>query len=208
MARKSKTIAGPNGEQLPVNILHPQIVNRDALVRKMIGKAEKLSEIVAAYQREIYQAVDEYLAATAESHHAKWEGNTVLRTHDGSLAIDVDVQQQCAYDERLQIASEKIRAWIDAKLQTATDPAIRKTIQQFGQIAKTALRIDHNGNIDRKKLIQLRKFEFSGEPEWKDAMDLIAAAETVIGSKRYLRFKKANPETGKLEAIPVDFSKF
>jgi len=206
--KKVKTITGPNGETYPVHMLHPQIVKGDALVRDVVYMAEKCSEMVEHYFNQISQMVNTYLEATAAEYGEKWQGNTVLKTYDGTMAVEVDVQQIRSYDERLQVASEKIRSWIDAKLEVITDPKARKVFEQIGQIAKTALRIDRKGNVDQKKLIQLRKFEFSGEPEWQEAMYLISQSERITGTKRYIRFKKANEETGKLEAIPVDFSKF
>lgn len=209
MARKTnKMITGPNGEQLPAHILHPQIVKGDALVREVVALAEKLSELSGHYNNLIFGKVQDFLEETAEAYGETWKGNTILKSYDGKLSVEIDVQLQKSYDERLQVASEKISNWIDRKLDMVKEPGARKVFEQVSQIAKTALRIDHKGNVDQKKLIQLKKFEFSGEPEWQEAMELIGASERVVGTKRYIRFKKADPETGKLEPIPVDFSKF
>lgn len=207
MAKKTKMITGPNGEQYPVHMLHPQIVKSDYLVRDVIAMAEKLSELTEHYNNQINALVTDHLEKTAAEYGEKWKGNAVLKTYDGTMAVEVDVQQVKSYDERLQIASEKIRGWIDSKMESVADPKARKVFEQIGQVAKTALRIDHKGNVDQKKLIQLKKFEFSGEPEWQEAMELINQAERITGTKRYIRFKKAD-EQGKLVGIPVDFSAF
>lgn len=204
---KSKKIMGPDGQEYPIGILDKQIVRSDALVKKGIAMAEKLSEIVEGYNQQITKLVMEYLDATADSYGAAWQGNAILKSFDGTMQIEVDIKQQKSYDERLAIAGEKIRNWLDSKLEKVADPQTRKVFEQVSQIAKTALRIDHKGNVDQAKLIQLRKFEFSSEPEWVEAMELIAASERITGTKRYIRFSKAN-EKGKLEAIPVDFSRF
>jgi len=206
--RKQKMIAGPNGEAYPVHILNPQIVKSDTAVRNMIDMAEKLSDIAGHYWSQLNAMASSFLEETAGNYGEKWQGNAVLKTYDGSMAVEIDVQQQKSYDERLQVASEKIRRWLDSKLEQVSDPGAKRLFEQVSQIAKTALRIDHKGNVDQKKLIQLRKFEFAGEPEWQEAMELIAQSERVTGTKRYLRFKKVSSETGKLENITVDFSRF
>ena len=206
--KKVQTINGPDGTEYPVHVLHPQIVKGDALVKDVIHLADKLSELTQHYYNVITNMVVGYLDDTAAEYDEKWQGNTVLKTYDGKMAVEVDVQMQKSYDERLQIASEKIRSWLDSKLDAVTDPSARKVFEQVSLIAKTALRIDHKGSVDQKKLLQLRKFDFAGESEWQEAMELISASERVTGSKRYIRFKKANEETGKLEAILVDFSRF
>lgn len=209
MAKKTeKQIIGPDGASYPESIIDRQIVKTDRLVRKQIAQAEKLSALVKAFNESISSEVVDHLEQTAEDHHQSWKGNTVLKTFDGTMQIEVDIQMQTSYDERLQVAAEIIRKWLDSKLAELTEPAARKLILQVSQIAKTALRIDHKGNVDRAKLIQLKKFEFANEPEWLEAMQLIDQSERITGSKRYIRFKKANPETGKLEAITVDFSRF
>lgn len=210
MSKKSKknVIVGPEGTEYPVAIIDKQIVRRDRMVRKVIALAHKLSEYVQAVNLAVVNDVQGHLDKTAEAHRQTWQGNTVLKTFDGTMAIEVDIQMQKSYDENLQVASSIINKWLDSKLEAVKDPAARKVFEQVNQIAKTALRIDHKGNVDQAKLIQLRKFEFSQEPEWQEAMDLISKSEQVTGTKRYIRFKAANPETGKLESIPVDFSKF
>ena len=209
MARISKTnkIMGPDGQEYPVSILDKQLVRSDTIVKKGISMAEKLSEIVAAYNQQITKLISEHLSDTAEGYGEKWQGNAVLKSFDGSMQIEVDIKQIKSYDERLAVAGEKIRSWLDSKLASIADPKQRKVFEQLSQIAKTALRIDHHGNVDQAKLIQLRKFDFSSEPEWVEAMELIAAAERVTGTKRYIRFKKADAK-GKLVGIPVDFSTF
>lgn len=205
--RKPKTITGPDGTEYPVHMLNTQIVKSDALVKDVVAMAEKLSELVIHYNNQIHSMVMAYLEDTASQFGEKWKGNAILKTFDGSKAVEVDIQVQKSYDERLAIAGEKIRSWLDSKLATVADPGTRKVFEQISQIAKTALRIDHKGNVDQAKLIQLRKFEFASEPQWVEAMELIAASERVTGTKRYIRFKKAD-EKGKLVAIPVDFSSF
>lgn len=208
MAKKSKYIVGPNGENYTRAMLNPQIVKTDDLVRKVVAQAEKLSEHVQKVQGAVTDLVVKHLDGVAEAHGEKWVGNTILKSFDGNYAVEVDIQMQKSYDERLQVAAEKIRHWIDGKLELVTDPGARKVFEQVSQIAKTAMRIDHKGNVDQAKLIQLKKFEFASEPEWVEAMQLISDAERITGTKRYIRFKKANPENGKLETIPVDFSRF
>lgn len=209
MARKTnKMIMGPNGEKLPAHILHPQIVKGDALVREVVALAEKLSEITGHYNNLIFSKVQGFLEETAAAYGESWKGNTVLKSYDGTNCVEVDIQYLKTYDERLQVASEKIRSWIEKQLEEVTEPKQRKMFEQMSQLAKIGLRIDHKGNVDQKKLTEIRKFEFSEYPEWKEAMDLITASERIVGTKRYIRFKKADPETGKLEPIPVDFSKF
>jgi hypothetical protein len=202
-----KFIVGPDGTEYPIGIIDKQIVKCDQMVRYIIDVASTLSEAVESASNLINANVMGYLEEIAQDHGENWQGNTVLRTFDGKMTIEVDIQMQKSYDERLQVAGKMISTWLDKKLEFVADPAARKVFEQLQAITKTLLRIDHKGNVDQKKLNLLRKYDFADEPEWKEAMDLISASERITGTKRYLRFKIANPETGKLEGINVDFNR-
>jgi len=202
-----RVIPGPNGETYLADVLDSTIVKRDALVRRLISRAEKLSELVQKYAYDVARDVDEYLAGKAGEYGEEWVGNTILRTLDGTMQVEVDIQQQKSYDERLAIAAEKIRRWIDSKLDNVDDPGTREALIQLSSIAKAALRVDQQGKVDQKKLNMLKKFEFANAPEWVEAIRLLNESEQISGKKRYIRFKKAGA-TGKLEGIPVNYYEF
>lgn len=208
MAKKNaKTIKDAKGQEIPIYLLDKQIVATEALVRKAIAFAEALSKLVEAANKRIMTIVMAHLEKTAENYGEKWQGNAILKTLDGTMQIEVDIKQIKSYDERLAVAGEKIRGWVEKNLETVTDSKQKKLFEQLAQVAKTALSLDHQGKVDHAKIIQLRKYDFAGEPEWLEAMELIEKSERVTGTKRYIRFKKAN-DKGKLVGIPVDFSTF
>jgi hypothetical protein len=207
MAKQQKTIKDAKGQEIPVYLLDKQIVATDALVRKVIALALVLSKLVQAANKKIMAIVMAYLEKTAEKYGQQWQGNAVLKSLDGKMQIEVDIRQIKSYDERLAVAGEKIRGWVEKNLATVTDPKQRKLFEQLAQVAKTALSLDHQGKVDHAKILQLRKYDFADQPEWQEAMDLIAASERITGTKRYLRFKQVDDQ-GKLVGIPVDFSAF
>ncbi len=203
--KKVKNITGPDGQVYPVEIIDKQIVRRDTLVREVVEEAERLAAFTRRTHERIMAKVQTYLYDAAAEYGEDWQGNAILSTFDATQQVEVDVMQTKTYDERLAIAGEKIRSWLDEKLDKVTDPTQRKILEQISSIARTLMRIDHKGKVDQKKILLLKKFDFANEPQWKEAMKLLTDAEQITGSKRYIRFKKAN-ESGKLEAIKVDFS--
>lgn len=205
--KKTETIQGSNGQEYPVSLLDKQIVKREYLVRRVVSEAKRLSAYVAKKHEAIAQEIQDFLEETADEHGEKWQGNALLTTLDGTQTIEINVKNQVIYDERLGVAGEKIRRWLDDKLAGVKDENLRSVLEQVSSIAKTALNIDGKGKVDRVKLLQLKKFDFSNEPEWEEAMQLITASEQAIGQKQYIRFKEADG-SGKLVGIPVDFSGF
>lgn len=206
--KKVSTITGPGDAVYPIDIIDKQIVKRDQMVRRVIAEAEKVSNYVKQAKARIDYLVLEHLNELSKANGVdEYEGSTVLRSFDNTLTIEIDVKKQFTYDERLNTAGTIIKTWIDGKLALVTDPKLRKMFEQISNIAKSALRIDAKGKVDKSKLLQLKKFEFAEEPEWNKAMELITASEQETGTKRYLRFKKAD-DKGKLEGIPVNFFEF
>lgn len=206
-ARVPETIRDAQGNEINVKLLQPHLVEKERVVRKVVRMANELSAMIEQYQTRMLEQVLNYLNGVADNYGEAWKGNAVLRTLDESQEVELSYAQLVTYDEKLQIAGEVIRGWIDGKLKKVKDEGVRNILEQVSSIAKDALSIESGKRPDRKKIVKLKKFEFTGEPEWEKAMQLISESERLTGTKKYMQFRTKD-EQGKVIPIKVNFSDF
>ncbi len=68
MARKEKMLFDAKGREYPAKIIDPQIVKRDSLVNKVMGKAMRLHDKIDSEKVKMVNDIDKYLAQTAEKY--------------------------------------------------------------------------------------------------------------------------------------------
>ncbi|MFA5718577.1 MAG: DUF3164 family protein, partial [Desulfobulbaceae bacterium] len=106
------------------------------------------------------------------------------------------VSDQLDFNEKLQAAKslidECLREWTkDSRSE------IRALIDQ-------AFQVDKKGRINAKRILSLRQLKID-DPTWQRAMEAIADAVTVVGSRVYFRIYERD-EHGNYRQIPLDFS--
>ena len=72
------------------------------------------------------------------------------------------------------------------------------------QLIMGAFEVDSKGKVDPFKIIGLRQYNFD-DPPWIEAMELIAEAQKVQGTKTYYYFMEAG-EDGSLKRVLLDFA--
>ncbi len=185
------------GRPVPPRYIEKEVKDRDRMVRRNFIKAMKLKQHVVKVKTEVVLSLDEYLDGLAAEHDTSWKGNAELITFDGRLKVEVKVNEALEFDERLQLAKQKI----DDCLRRWTGSArteIRAIISQ-------AFQMDRKGRINVRSILTLRQFRFE-DPQWREAMTLISDSLRIRSTRRYVNFYLKDDTTGRFVLIPLNWS--
>ncbi|UCD37983.1 MAG: DUF3164 family protein [Fidelibacterota bacterium] len=182
---------------VPPRYIDPVVKVRDRLVRRIAVKAWRLHAQMTAVKGEVLALVDQYLERVAVSYNEAWKGNAELVTFDGRLKVEVKINEALEFDERLQVAKQKI----DHCLRRWTGNAgaeVRAIITQ-------AFQVDSKGRINVRSILMLRQFKFD-DPVWREAMALIADSLRIRTTRRYVNVYYKHEGTGRFELLPLNWS--
>jgi hypothetical protein len=185
------------GRVVPPRYIEAGVKARDRLVRRIAGKAARLHGQISETKEEVLGLVDAYLEQVAEEHGEAWKGNAELVTFDGRWKVEVKVSEALEFDERLQVAKQKI----DGCLRRWTGDA-RAEVQA---IVNHAFQVDSKGRINMRSILTLRQFRFK-DGEWSAAMELIADSLRVRATRRYVNVYYRHKGTGKFTLLPLNWS--
>lgn len=185
------------GRAVPPKYIEVGVKARDRLVRRIAVKAVKQHDQISAAKEEVLRMIDAYLTQVAEQHGEAWKGNAELITFDGRWKVEIKVSEALEFDERLQIAKQKI----DACLRRWTGNA-RTEVQT---IVNHAFQVDSKGRINVRSILTLRQFRFK-DSEWSAAMELIADSLRVRATRRYVNVYYRHKGTGKFVMLPLNWS--
>ena len=173
----------------------------DELVRKLIGKAENLNQLLAGFKEYAFSEVAAFRALVAAEYGVTKggdKGNVTLTSYDGQLQVQVSVNETIAFGPQLSAAKELIdnciRRWSEG-----SGPQIKALIDEAFQVNK--------GKIDTQRVLGLRRLDMGGDEEWGRAMEAIADAVRVTGSRQYVRMYRIDPATEVKTPISLDIAK-
>lgn len=183
----------PEGQIKPVDKL------RDELVRELFAKAEQVQKVLKEFKQLAFDSIDSFTQLSAEQYGAKLggtKGNLSLLTFDGSQRVQLAIQENIQFDERLQAAKELIdeclREWtIGARPEIAT-------------LVQDAFRVDAAGKLRTGSVLALRRLDIN-DPRWRRAMEAISDAVQVVGSKAYVRFHRRD-DKGQYQPLSLDIA--
>jgi hypothetical protein len=187
------------GHLVPVESIKEEDLLRDEFVREMIKEARILAGVVAEFKERLAQEMQAFLDMSAAQYGASLggpRGNVTLTSFDGRFQILRAVSDTLDFNEKLQAAKSLIddclREW------TKEGPAeVRALIDQ-------AFQVDKKGRINAKRILGLRSLKIE-HPVWQRAMEAIADAIHITGSRVYFRFYERD-DKGNYQQIPLDFS--
>ncbi len=197
MARKEKVLKDASGREYPAKILDPQIVKRDTLVSRVMGRAERLHDKITYEKQKLAADIDKYLQKTAEQYGENWKGNAELVSFDGKYKVEVRNRERIEFDEKLQVAKQKI----DECLKRWTEDS-NVNLQA---VINEAFQVDKKGEIAKHRILALRKYNIK-DKNWKQAMDIIDEAIQVTSTKQYIAFYKRKSPNKPFELISLNFS--
>lgn len=172
------------GRLVPETKIKPIDLARDALVRELATKAEKLSAALAEFKRTVFEDVYAFVDLSAEQYGATFrgrqgKGNLTLSSYDGALKVQVAIAERLTFDERLQAAKALIDECIHEWTSGSSD--------EIKALIAGAFQVDKEGKINTGRVLGLRRLDIDA-PKWQAAMTAISDSLQVTGSKEYVRF--------------------
>lgn len=194
--KNERTLTDALGREFPVKVLDKELVIRDEVVRKVMGKVMKLQERIISDKQKIVEEIEAYLSDIAARNGLTWKGSAELLSFDESMRIEIRYHENIRFGVELQLAKQKIdeclKAW-------TSDSNVN-----LKAIITEAFQVDKKGQLAKHRILSLRKFKIK-DSTWKEAMELIDKAIQVTSTKQYVGFFIRN-ESGKLERVLLNFS--
>lgn len=188
------------GRLVHETMIKPIDMERDRLVRQLVESARKLNSELANFKALAFGDVRAFIEMSFEEYGAKVggkKGNVSLLSFDGSLKLQIAVQDSITFDERLQAA----RSLIDECLAEWTQGARPEVVT----LVNDAFRTDTKGEIRTARVLALRRLEIADE-RWQRAMKAIGEACQVTGSKEYLRIYERVEDSDQYQPISLDIA--
>ncbi|MCE7520349.1 DUF3164 family protein [Halomonas titanicae] len=188
------------GRLIPEESIKPIDQARDELAIELVTKAIELNRQLQQFKAEAFGDIESFVQLSAEEygvHVGGKKGNVSLLSFDGRYKIQRQIADNITFDERLEAA----KALIDDCLKDWTDGA-RSEVKV---IVQDAFRTDKQGNLRTGAVLALRRHQFD-DPRWLKAMDAIADAVQVTGSKSYVRIYERIGETERYQPISLNIA--
>lgn len=184
------------GYEVPKIYVPKDDQDRDALVTKILDDVIALNKQISEFRSNVFRVIDNHLNKTAEQYGENWRGNAWIYDFSKERMIEVKVNKKLAFDERLQLAKQKIDNYIKG--------LVKMSGKEIVMLINKAFSVDKRGNVDVQQILGLRSLKID-HPEWLAAMKLVDEATQVESTKKYLTFKAKN-EDGEWETISLNFS--
>lgn len=185
------------GQAVPMRYIDQSVRERDHLVRQIFRKGLRLQRRVIQTKCDVVSLIDDYLDNLAKKHDARWKGNAELLAFDGRLKVEIKMNETLEFDERLQLAKQKI----DSCLRRWTGDARSEIRAIIGR----AFQVDQKGKINVRSILTLRQFRFK-DPQWQEAMRLISDSLRIRSTRRYVNLYRRDVNTGRFVLVPLNWS--
>ena len=193
---KERTLTDAQGREIPVKVLHTEILEKDAAVKKALDCALKLQERILTDKQKLICIVEKYLNDAARRNGLEWKGNALLFTFDEKYKIEMRFREKIQFGIELQLAKQKIDECIKAWSVDSND--------NLKAIINEAFQVDKRGQLARYRIFALRRYKIK-DPTWKEAMELIDKAILVTSTKQYISFA-VRDEAGNYNKVVLNFS--
>jgi hypothetical protein len=188
------------GRLVPEHLVKPAPKLIDQTVRKILGYAEALSDRIARFKGHTYDDIATTIDLLAEQYGATLggeRGNVSLTSFDGTVRVQVSVQDRITFGPELEIAKALIYRCI-GKWSSGSRPEIL-------QLVDDAFQVSQEGKVNREALLRLRRLEID-DADWHQAMRALTDSIQVIGSREYIRIHRRDDPRGKWEQVPLDLA--
>lgn len=170
------------GHQVPLELINQIDQTRDQVVRELVLSAKAMHEALSKFKGQVFGDVAAFITLSAEQYGVELggkKGNVTLYSFDGQLKIQLAIQENIVFDERLQAAKALIDECIE-EWSVGSDPKIKVLVHD-------AFKADKEGNINTGRVLGLRRLDIKDD-KWTRAMTAIGESLQVVGSKQYMRF--------------------
>lgn len=199
MRKTSKIYTDHRGNQIPAAYLHKTDREKHAKAQKYYKQALKLSERLNAFKTDLLQECDklhnQLLDENLITQRSNSRGGYSISTIDKEIKIEVSVSERIHFDERIEMAQEKINEYLN-ELTAGVNGELTQLINHAFTTSK--------GSLDTKRIMGLFRLTIN-HPKWQQALELIKQSIQSDYSKRYVRIWKRN-NNGQYEAVKLDFA--
>lgn len=189
------------------DFIHPDMITPDkqledetveSIVKGALVLQKQMIEFKAKAFEECYSFVDLLRQKYNMERITSKSGTVTLKNFDGTKIVEIQVSKLISFDQKLNLAKEKIDEYLTLKTNGA-DAEIQTLITRVFDVK--------NGKVDAKQILSLKSYPIEHEL-WKEAMSMIDDATEIAGTKSYIRFKhRKNGEVdGSLEHIVLDLA--
>ncbi|EPG8539694.1 DUF3164 family protein [Klebsiella pneumoniae] len=188
------------GALIPVKLLKPIDLARDALVGEIVTKAIELNKLMKEFKNNFFADIAAFVDLSANEYDVKLggkKGNVTLFTFDGRYKIQRAMADRLAFDERLQAAKELI----DQCLADWTEGA-RPELQI---LINRAFSTDKSGEVSTGAVLALRRYEID-DPRWHSAMTAIGESVQIVATSAYIRIYERIGDTDQYRPIALDMA--
>jgi len=189
------------GKLVPLELIKPQDLDQDRMVRTVMGFAVDLSDQVTRFRAHTMDDLQRFVAELDEEYGVKkggQKGNMTFLSHCGLMKVQLQVADIIEFGPQLQQAKALIDECLNEWSETAR-PEIRAIITR-------AFNTDKASQVNRAELFTLLNLDIE-DGRWLDAMDAIRDAIRIIGSREYVRFYRRAKPTAKWDAVTIDLTK-
>lgn len=187
------------GHLIPLDKIKEIDKLRDETVLKLINHAKELRSHIMSIKDIVFDEFNSFVELSANEYETKFggkKGNISLMSFDGKYKVQIAIQDNLVFDERLQVA----KSLIDECLREWT----ADSNDNIKAIIDNAFAVDKEGKINIRRVLSLRSLNITDD-KWQKAMQAISDATQVISSKEYMRFYERD-EHGKYQQISLDFA--
>lgn len=194
-------IEDQRGRLVPVAMVKEIDQVRHDLINEIVGRAKEAQQVMAVFKAQAMADIGAFIELSAEKYGVKKmggsKGNVTLTSFDGRYKIQRAVAEYLVFDERLQVAKtlvdECIHAWTEGSRS------------EIHALIDHAFQVDQEGKVNTSRILGLKRLNITDE-KWLQAMQAIADAIQVVGSKTYLRFYERVGNSDRYEPIPLDIA--
>ncbi|WP_027360639.1 DUF3164 family protein [Desulforegula conservatrix] len=188
------------GRLVPVNLIDEIDLERDSLVKEIIGEARNVNSVLKTFKSRTMADVSAFCELSAEKYGVKRggrKGNLSLLSFDGKSKVLIAISENLSFDERLHAAKELIDECLNEWTQDSR-PEIKVLIND-------AFQVDKEGNISTTKVLSLRRLRIEDE-RWHRAMDAISQSVQVADTKSYIRVYERGGIEDAWQPVSLDIS--
>lgn len=186
-----------NGEVVPAQYVPAIDKKKEKIAEKYYSKASKISEALDKLKSELLAECDAIYEEMCEAENVRTgnKGNYTVQSFDKSIKIEVNVQKRIEFDDKINLAQEKINQFLTEK-SSGVDADLQLLINSAFQSSK--------GRLDTKRILGLFKHNIKHKT-WLEAMELIKKSIDTNTSKRYVRIF-AKDTSGEYKSVELNFS--
>lgn len=187
------------GHLIPLDKIKEIDKLRDETVINLVKQALSLQIQMRSTKEQFFAEFHNFVELSAQEYDTVIggkKGNVSLMSFDGKYKVQIAIQDNLVFDERLQVAKSLIDECLTEWTKDSND--------NIKAIIDNAFAVDKEGKINIRRVLSLRSLNIVDD-KWQKAMTAISDATQVISSKEYMRFYERD-KYGKYQQISLDFA--